>query len=122
MSTRTLCREVFFFRLIIISFFINSCIDCETLQKNYRTDECILIVKEKPGFGDTDFNFKGIHPFTKRQCDCRSDISYRWWSLYKKDIDINDTIIKKKGELIFSIHKSDTILRFNWKCKEKKYE
>ncbi len=42
--------------------------------------------------------------------------------MYSHLISKGDTIIKKKGELIFSIHKKDTIYNFNWECDGKIYK
>ncbi|RZL61854.1 MAG: hypothetical protein EOO93_11705 [Pedobacter sp.] len=98
-------------------FFLYSCFDCEKWTDNLEKDECELVVLQRPGIKDQFFNFKGIHPVTGESCDCVSRTSYRWWDLYKDKIEIGDTIIKRKGELIFYIHKKDTTLTFNWECK-----
>jgi hypothetical protein len=45
-----------------------------------------------------------------------------WWATYKKHIKIGDTIIKRNGELVFSIHKKDTVLSFNFECEGKVYK
>ena len=95
--------------------------NCDLLANACKADECLLIVKKL-----TDkysrFDYKGINPVTKKECDCNSSTSDRWWADYKEYIEIGDTLIKKKGELIFSIHKKDTILSFNFECGEKVYK
>ena len=95
--------------------------DCNGLAENYRTDECLLIV-EKLTDKYSRFNYKGINPITKKACDCNSNRSDRWWADYKENIGIGDTIIKKQGELIFSIHKKDTVMSFNFECDGKVYK
>jgi hypothetical protein len=96
--------------------------DCGLIANAYRADECLLIVDKIPGMRDGKFNYKGINPITKKVCDCNSVTSDRWWANYKEHIEIGDTIIKKKGELIFSIHKKDTIMSFNFECDGKVYK
>jgi len=68
------------------------------------------------------FNVKGRDPRTNEKCDCKSEFSYRWWSSYLDKLSIGDTIIKRKGELVFSIHKKDTILSFPWICEGQVYK
>jgi len=96
--------------------------DCKEEAEDLKGDECLLIVKKIPGIRDSKFDYKGINPITKEECDCNSTRSDRWWSLYNENIEIEDTIIKKKGELIFSIHKKDTVLNFNFECDGKIYK
>lgn len=96
--------------------------NCALLANACRSDECLLIVKKVPGIRDGKFNYKGVNPLTQKECDCNSSISDRWWADYKDYIEIGDTLIKKKGELIFSIHKKDTIMSFNFECGDKVYK
>lgn len=108
--------------LLCVCFFsCGATYDCDSVAESYKNDECLLIVKKL-----TDkysrFDYKGINPFTKKECDCNSATSDRWWVNYKEHIEIGDTLIKQKGELIFSIHKKDTILRFNFECDGKVYK
>lgn len=95
--------------------------DCDIVANAYKNDECLLIVKEIPGKRDGKFDYKGIHLFNKNECNCNSQTSDRWWANYKEHIEIGDTIIKKKGELIFNIHKKDTVLSFSFDCNGKIY-
>ncbi|OUL59835.1 hypothetical protein [Flavobacterium sp. AJR] len=111
--------------LFCLSLCIFSCgpiRDCDSTVEYYRVDECLLIVQKIPSDTDSRFDYKGINPVTKKEYDCNSNISDMWWSNYKKDITIGDTIIKKKGELIFSIHKKDTVMSFNFECEGKIYK
>lgn len=96
--------------------------DCDSTVAYYKADECLLIVEKTPTSTDNRFDYKGISPVTKKKCDCNSSTSDMWWVDYKKYIEIGDTIIKKKGELIFSIHKKDTVLSFNFECEGKVYK
>ena len=60
--------------------------------------------------------------FLKTGKDTLYDEENRWFSLYFENIEKGDTIIKKKGELVFSIHKKDTTFNFNWECQGKIYK
>jgi len=46
----------------------------------------------------------------------------RWFCKYYKNIEKGDTIIKRKGELLFNIHKKNAVLTFNWECEGKVYK
>ena len=107
---------------ILILLFLFSCdkIDCNTLAKQAKERECLLIVETLPVFTSPLLDASGKNLITKKQCTC-SDGS-RWWAQYRDDIEIGDTIIKKKGELVFSIHKKDTMLTFDWECEGKVYK
>ena len=100
---------------IIISCFPSNCKENEQKAKNR---ECMLIIKDQISSSSPYLNAKGINPFTKEECKCKDE--GRWWVQYAKYMEIGDTLIKKKGELIFSIHKKDTILSFEWgSCSER---
>ncbi|WP_281232035.1 hypothetical protein [Flavobacterium gelatinilyticum] len=110
--------------IFICCLFLYSCGilgDCDVAAKDMKEDECLLIVKKMPGIHDGRFGYKGINPITKKECDCKSPTSDLWWASYKSYIEIGDTIIKKKNELIFSVHKKDTVLKFNFECEGKVY-
>ena len=112
-------------KIILLFFIVTACKpfgDCELVGKEMKNDECLLVVEKIPGIRDNRFDYKGINPITKKKCDCDSQISDMWWAKYKEHIEIGDTIIKKKGELIFSIHKKDTVLNFDWECDGKLYK
>jgi len=96
--------------------------DCDSTVMYYKADECLLIVENIPSKTDSRFDYKGINPITNKKCDCNSSTSDMWWVDYKEHIEIGDTIIKKKGELIFSIHKKDTVMSFNFECDGKIYK
>ncbi|WP_136667415.1 hypothetical protein [Flavobacterium sp. H122] len=111
--------------LLCIVFSLISCgpvRDCDSTVEYYREDKCLLIVQKIPSKTDDRFDYRGINPVTKEKCDCNSYTSDMWWANYKTFIEIGDTIIKKKGELLFNIHKKDTILSFNFECDGKIYK
>jgi len=105
-----------------LSFLLASCLnsDCELLSKEARNRECLLIFEVLPSLYSYKLDAKGKHLITKEDCVC-SDAD-RWWGQYKDYLEKGDTIIKRKGELVFYIHKKDTILQFNWECKGKIYK
>lgn len=111
--------------LFLLSFlFLFSCGalgDCSENAKDMKKDECLMIVLKGPGIHDGRFGYKGISPLSHKECDCKSPTSDLWWASYKSYIEIGDTIIKKKNELIFSVHKKDTVLKFNFECEGKVY-
>ena len=45
-----------------------------------------------------------------------------WYNDFKSRIETGDTLVKKKGELKFYIHKKDTVLIFSFKCHGITYE
>ncbi|WP_140509345.1 hypothetical protein [Flavobacterium pectinovorum] len=111
--------------ILLLCLCLCSCVflgDCSVNAKDMKEDECLLIVKKMPGIHDGRFGYEGVNLVTKEKCNCKSPISDLWWSIYKEHIELGDTIIKKKGELIFSIHKKDTVLSFNFECEGKVYK
>lgn len=95
-------------------------VDCVAAANLDRQTECLLIFESLPIFGQRSLKPYGRHLLTNKKCNCE-DIG-GWWSSYEKYLEKGDTIIKKKGELIFSIHKKDTVLNFNWECEGKIYK
>lgn len=93
--------------------------DCDMSANANRQTECLLIFNKLPAFSTPYLNAQGINLVTGKECECE-DIG-RWWVQYSGHLEKGDTIIKKKGELIFSIHKKDTILSFNFECDNKVY-
>lgn len=105
--------------VILLCFFLFACKpfgDCNIDAEDMKKDECLLIVEKIPSKTDASFDYKGINLETNKKFDCNSGVSDRWWGSYKEHIEIGDTIIKRKGELIFSIHKKDTVLSFPFEC------
>lgn len=111
-------------KYLVILFLIvfSSCIkiDCNSSAEYARNRECLLIFEELPLFTSYKLDAKGKHLITRKTCVCSDED--RWWSQYKNYLEKGDTIIKRKGELIFSIHKKDTVLIFNWECDGKIYK
>ncbi|KOP39228.1 hypothetical protein DBB36_02110 [Flavobacterium sp. WLB] len=104
-----------------LSFLIfNSCLkaDCESLFEKRKNDDFLIVVQEIPNTGGYRFNIKGINPTTGKKIEYKND----GWSEYNNLISIGDTIIKRKGEVLFSIHKKDTILSLSWQCEGKTYK
>ncbi|MGD1318693.1 hypothetical protein [Chryseobacterium sp. 2R14A] len=79
--------------------------------KILANEECNLVV-EVPPTNSVWFKVKGYHPETKEEIICKTH--NRWWNMFADEIEVGDTIIKKKGELIFSIHKKDTLINHKW--------
>lgn len=111
--------------ILICSLFLTSCnmqIDCEKLENQYRENEyCELIVEIPPKPNSVYFKAKG-KSFDTKMKDCECNVESRWWATFSDKIEKGDTIVKKKGELTFTIHKKDTILKFNWECEGKIYK
>lgn len=111
-----------FLLIFIITLFLTSCIgDCDDAADIYRSFECIIIIENIPNPKSTHvFNVEGTHPYTGKKIEF--DRENRWFCTFYPLLTIGDTIIKRKTELVFNIHKKDTILRFNYECNGKTYE
>lgn len=109
------------FLLLIISILLgcDSKSDCNELETLNREQECIAIVTELPVYANI-FLSNGIDPNTNKKCACIE--ADRWWRNYIDEIEIGDTIIKKKGELSFNIHKKGRVITHYWECKGKVYK
>jgi hypothetical protein len=117
-------NTVILFLLIIslLSFWLlTSCIkpNCELLAKDARQNECFIILTQKPPNGPYQY-LEGKSLKSGENCSCKDN--GRWWSQYRDYMQVGDTIIKRKGELVFSIHKKDTVLSFPWQCEGKVYK
>lgn len=100
--------------MLFLLIFIQSCTDCKRDTETAYKDECSLVVEIPPSEYPNLFKTKGYDPITKEKE--MVDNENRWWDEYKKEIAVGDTIVKKKGELIFYIHKKDTIIAHEWVC------
>ncbi len=78
-----------------------------------------MIVESKDIGTSGNLAMDGRNPFTNEKCNCNEE--NRWWAIFRSQIDIGDTIIKRKGELTFNIHKRDTIISHEWECDGKTY-
>ncbi|MDY3529831.1 hypothetical protein PG593_08590 [Riemerella anatipestifer] len=86
-----------------------------------RSNECIAVVVDLPNPNNVYFEMvNAYNPYTGEKCTCR-DMGRSWFN-YIDDIEVGDTIIKRKGELTFYIHKKDTIITHYWECNGKVYK
>ena len=98
-------------------FFYLNRIDYHSNSQVLAAEECILVVETPPSFYTSAmFRTKGYDPLTKEPCECKH--YNRWWSSYKSEIGLGDTIVKKKGELVFSIHKKDTTINYKFQTQD----
>ena len=102
--------------IILISLYIvfHSCTDCKRDAKYIFKEEFNLVIEIPPSEYSELFKTKGYDPVTKEIKNLRS--FDRWLDFYKKEIEEGDTIVKKRGELVFYIHKKDTVIAHEWVC------
>jgi hypothetical protein len=112
-------KKVFFALLFSSLISCNLKTDCKAFEIERRNEECNLIVVVAPKPSSVYFNAKG-KSLDGKPCECKEES--RWWATFSDKIEKGDTIIKKKGELIFTIRKHDTVLTYNWECEGKKYK
>ncbi|MDM1297328.1 hypothetical protein HXZ94_02240 [Empedobacter falsenii] len=112
-------RLISVFSLLFIVFSCNEKPNCEAFLRIDRDSECLMIVEKEQFITSAALGFEGINPYTKENCDCNDN--NRWSYLYRDEVSIGDTIIKRKGELTFNIHKRDTIISHEWECDGKTY-
>ena len=99
---------------------MSSCLrtDCKAISDYYRQEECLIIV-----YNILDvYDFQIIGKDLKMNRDTVYQTDNRWFRKYIENINKGDTIIKRKGELTFNIHKKDTVLSFNFECEGKVYK
>lgn len=102
--------------LVFLLFY--SCGDCEKSAQSYKSNEIEIILTEKPIiYGNMKCTGREINSSKIRTII----IKERWYYAYIDFMETGDTIIKRKGELFFSIHKKDTVMSFNWECEGKIY-
>ena len=97
-------------------FIIISCtkVDCNKIISFYRNEELQIIVEEMPMFGSAIyFEIKGR---TIKDSTFTFKTEDRIYCQYYKFLKNGDTIIKRQGQTIFSIHKKDTILNIPFEC------
>ncbi|WP_299181314.1 hypothetical protein [uncultured Chryseobacterium sp.] len=89
--------------------FINNfrVINCPVFWETYN-----LVIESPPYDNSVWFEVKGYDPITHESKTCKTH--NRWWNLFANEMEYGDTIVKKKGELIFAIHKKDTIIHHDW--------
>jgi len=100
--------------IVLIFFLLTNRTDHQSNAKRLAEEQCILVVETPPSSYTSEmFKTKGYNPITKKPCECNH--YNRWWSSSKNEIAVGDTIVKKKGELVFSIHKKDSIISHKYK-------
>jgi hypothetical protein len=107
---------------LLFSFIIFSCdfkTDCNAFEEERRNENCVMIVEIPPRASSVYFKSVG-RDLNNKKCICEEES--RWWAVFSDEIEKGDTIIKRKGELVFEIHKKDTTLIYNWECEGKKYK
>jgi len=101
---------------IVLILLLLSCINPKKEREKYAqllaNEECNLVISSPPFDNSVWFKTKGYDPITKESKICKTN--NRWWNLFALQMDVGDTIVKKKGELIFAIHKTDTIIYHDW--------
>lgn len=86
---------------------------CDIDAENYRQRECAIKI-EAVHFAGRWFSIKGSNARNggfNRYVD-----RGRWYAAFENSIAIGDTLIKRKNELVFYIHKKDTVLSFPFEC------
>lgn len=111
-------------KLIVISFLLliyscNQKPNCEAFLRIDRDSECLMVIQKEQFITAATLGFEGVNPYTNEKCDCNEQ--NRWWANYRNEINIGDTIIKRKDELTFNIHKKDTIISHEWECDGKTF-
>jgi hypothetical protein len=86
--------------------------NCETRIKRLKNEKCKIKVEKIEHTGT--FKITGTDIETFETCECYD--GDRWWSFYKKEIEIGDYFIKNEGEPYFKIIKKDTIITHEEKC------
>ena len=94
--------------------------NCEDVATIFREIECLQIFEKLPAWDSPYMKSEGTHLLTGKRCVCEDDT--RWLNTYRDILEKGDTIIKRKGELTFSIHKKDTVIVVKWECEGKVYE
>lgn len=102
---------------IVLLFLLFSCLkgDNEKYAEMLANEECNLVIESPPYDNSVWFEVKGYDPVTKKSKICKNN--NRWWNMSAGQMDYGDTIVKKKGELTFAIHKKDTIIYHYWNSK-----
>jgi hypothetical protein len=109
--------------IILVFLTLTNCekIDCNKSADYYREmDMNFILIDKKPLNHGREVNFKiRNNKNNKDEIYCEENT---WFAWHYDDFIEGDTIIKKKGETIFSIHKKDTVLSFPFECDGKIYK
>lgn len=107
--------------LIFICFLSCEKVDCDGIAEYYRQmDENFLIIDKMPLNHGREVNFK-IRKNNSQEITnyCEENT---WFAWHFDKFEKGDRVIKKKGEIEFSIHKKDTVLHFSFECDGKIYK
>lgn len=87
--------------------------NCERDAANYRPRECAIKVASR----DLKWHWFSISGTNANDGtrNTYSDLG-SWYPLFTNYIAIGDTVIKRKNELVFYVHKKDTVLAFPFDC------
>lgn len=108
--------------MFILPLLLYSCVgvDCKkSAEYKKRLDVNFVIIK-KDSLNGREINLK-IKNRKNNQIENYSEEN-TWFAWHYENFQNGDTIVKKKGELIFSIHKKDTVLTFPYECDGKTYK
>ena len=104
--------------IIFISLlFLYSCVgvDCKKSAEYQRgIDVNFVIINKKPLNHGRQINLK-IKNIKNNQIENYSEEN-TWFAWHYEDFQNGDTIVMNKGEIVFAIHKKDTILKINFEC------
>ncbi|REA58169.1 hypothetical protein DSL64_21415 [Dyadobacter luteus] len=92
---------------------------CEDAAEVNRPDDLNLIIERTSGSAYR-LRLEGTNPITNKKGKFLRQ-NYTWSQPFIKDIAVGDTVVKRKGELKFYIHKADTILVFPFKCRGEEF-
>ncbi|WP_460943965.1 hypothetical protein [Spirosoma daeguense] len=103
-----------FLVLILLALNVSCGRDCESEADTYRPKKCTIKIASRK-FSGQWFQIEG----TNVENGNRTMYAHtgNWYQLFEKHIEIGDTVIKQPNELVFSIHKKDTVLVFPFECK-----
>lgn len=113
--------KIFCFCLcVVVILSCDKVASCAEIAENRRNDYCNIIVDD---FSTNEYRFylKGKNTLTGEVNTFRR-INYLWGYRFVDQIEKGDTVVKKKGELVFYIHKKDSVLAFPFKCDGKFHE
>lgn len=101
--------------VILIVCLFNSCFetDCKALKKIMSDEECNIVLNAPPEHW-RGLLLKGYCPINQNLLEYENH--NRWWILYYSEMDVGDTIVKKRGELTIRIQKKDTVIMHKWNC------
>ncbi|NIF05276.1 hypothetical protein F3J23_07450 [Chryseobacterium sp. Tr-659] len=108
------------FTYLSVVFFTFSCrkSDCNNVKLAFYSDDYNIIVEEQ-NIDLTWIKINGFAPVAHKKTNI---MVHNNWIVDSNEVEVGDTIVKKKGELAFAIHKKDTIINHDWYCEGKLYK